>query len=355
MATLDLLLPTYRWGPYVRGYLSYLASLVDDDAHDLHVHIGDNSCNPDKHAFLRALESPRVKLHLHAANIGVHPNLLHLFMHSAGELVQILGDDDWIHPGSFASAAFLEQNPGFSSCAGFFAGIPPVRSQGIACFDDRFAVSDPVVRSIDYAKYVLEETEINWLALAVHRRSVISVYIDYTNANPFPFYFRDQLLSQIALLTGPVKGIREGFMFYNVRRPEEMPAHVENFKTGLKQMGLAAWLYEYYDYLLACEYAALYLYRGVSEAAFSNRIADADLVFATLFKRFEKRYREAPHAYEKHFAKVGIREPMHGVLHRRSATVGLRTLAAIAARISPQAGERYADFLRRELVMKVLP
>jgi glycosyl transferase family 2 len=354
MATLDLLLPTYRWGPYVRGYLSYLASLVHDDAYDLRLHVGDNSCNPEKHAFLQTLESPRVKLYLHSANIGVHPNLVHLFTHSTGELVQILGDDDWIHPASFASVAFLEQNPEFSSCAGFFAGIPPVRSQGIACFDDRFAVPDAVARSIDYAKYVLEETDINWLALAVHRRSVISVYIDYTNANPFPFYFRDQLLSQIALLSGPVKGIREGFMFYNVRRSEEMPAHVRNFKTGLKEMGLAAWLYEYYDYLLACEYAAVYLYRGVPEAVFSNRVADADLAFATLFKRFEKRYRNAPHAYEKHFARAGIRDPMHSVLHRQSAMVGLRSLAAICARINAGTGERYAGFLRREMVAEVL-
>src|SRR5205814_813713 len=196
-----------------------------------------------------------------------------------------LSDDDWIHPSSFASATFLERNPEFSSCSGFFAGVPPVRGQGLACFDDRFAVSDAVGRAIDYARFVLEETEINWLALAVHRRTVISIYIDYTNANPFPFYFRDQLLSQIALLTGPVKGIREGFMFYKVRSSEEVPAHVENFRTSLKQMGLAGWLYPYYEYLLACEYAALYLYRGLTELAFSNRVNDADLVFATLFKR----------------------------------------------------------------------
>src|SRR4029453_8468427 len=200
--------------------------------------------------------------------------------------------------------------------------------------------SHPVGRSIYYAKSVLDETEINWLALAVHRRSVISVYVDYTSANPFPFYFRDQLLSQIALLTGPAKGTREGFTFYNVRRPEEMPAHVRNFNASLKQMGLAAWLYEYYDYLLACEYAALYLYRGLPEAAFSNRTADADLVFATLFKRFEKRYRQAPHAYEKHFRRIGIRDAMHSVLHRQSAIVGLRSLAAIASKINPEAGDR---------------
>jgi len=73
-----------------------------------------------------------------------------------------------------------------------------------------------------------------------------------------------------------------------------------------------------------------------------------------LFKRFEKRYRETPHVYEKHFARAGIRDAMHDVFHRCSAIVGLRSLAAIATRINPQAGERYAEFLRREMAVNVL-
>ena len=354
MATLDLLLPTYRWGPYVRGYISYLASLIEDDAYDLCLHIGDNSCNLEKHAFLRRFQSPRVKLHLHVANIGVHRNVTHLFTHSAGELVQILSDDDWIHPTSFAHATFLERNPACSSCAGFFAGVPPVRDQGLACFDDRFMVPDPVGRAVDYARYVLEETQVNWLALAVHRRSIVSAYIDYSKLHPFQLYFRDQLLSQIALLAGPVKGIREGFMFYNVRRPEESAAHVKNFKRTLKEVGLAGWLYGYYDYLLACEYAALYLYRGLSEAVFSNRRTDADRVFATLFRRFENEYGQSAGAYEKHFTRMGIQDAMHDVLEMRSAIVGLRSMVTIAALINPDAGRRYADFLRREMAIAVL-
>jgi hypothetical protein len=184
---------------------------------------------------------------------------------------------------------------------------------------------------------------------------VISAYIEYTKAHPFSFYFRDQLLSQIALLNGPVKGLREGFIFYNVRRPEEMAAHVENFKTGLKGMGLKGWLYEYYDYLLACDYAALYLYRGVSEKILSDRLTSADLVFATLFKRFRNQYSQRPNAYEKHFARIGIQAPMHAVLETPSSTVGLRSMAAIVATIDPGAGRRYKDFLRREMTIQVIP
>jgi hypothetical protein len=354
MVTLDLLLPTYRWGPYVRGYISYLAALVEDESYDLRLHIGDNSCNAEKHSFLRRFQSPKISLHLHETNIGVHANVVNLVDHSAGELVQILGDDDWIHPASFASGAFLQQNPTCSSCAGFFAGIPPPRDQGLVCLGDRFMVPDSVARSIDYAEYLLNETQINWLALAVHRRQNISTYIRYMNLHPFPFYFRDQLLSQIALLNGPVKGIREGFMFYNVRSAEQMPAHVQNFKKGLKSMGLAGWLYEYYDYLLACDYAALYLYRGLSDSIFSNRLNSADLIFKTLFQRFESRYRQSPHVYEKHFANTGIRDAMHAVLRSPSAVVGLRSMASIASTINSDAGRRYKEFLGRELTKEIL-
>src|ERR1700674_3407182 len=85
LPTLDLLLPTYRWKGYVRGYISYLASIVEDTGIDLRLHIGDNSCNPEKHAFLRSLASSKITLHLHPVNIGAHANATYLFKHSSGE------------------------------------------------------------------------------------------------------------------------------------------------------------------------------------------------------------------------------------------------------------------------------
>lgn len=83
--------------------------------------------------------------------------------------------------------------------------------------------------------------------------------------------------------------------------------------------------------------------------------ADADRVFATLFRRFESQYAQRHRAYEKHFRRIGIRDAMHDVLNKRSATTGLRSLAALAARINPDAGRRYAEFLRREILVEILP
>ena len=338
----------------MRGYVSYLASVVEDAAHDICLHIGDNSCNPEKHEFLTRLRSPRVKVHLHADNLGVHRNVAHLFAHSSGQLVQLLGDDDWIHPDSFTNVTFLEKNPACSSCTGLFARVPPGRDNALACFDDRFMGSDPLSRSIDYVRYVFEETEINWLALAVHRRQIVSTYIEYSNVHPFPFYFRDQLLSQIALLNGPVKGLREGFIFYKVRSEEEQAAHVASFKKGLKEMGLKAWLYEYYYYLLACEYVALYLYRGLPDSMFSDRIDAANQIFAALLTGFENDYRQKSLAFERHFDRTGIRNTVYAVFRTRSAIEGLRGMVDIFTKINPEAGTRYTEFLRREMAVAVL-
>ncbi len=182
----------------------------------------------------------------------------------------------------------------------------------------------------------------------------MSVYVNYTLRHPFQFYFRDQLLSQIALLRGPVKGVREGFMYYHNRTPEELSTHIDNFCKSLEGMGLAAWLFHYYDYLLACEYAMLYLYRGLPDSSFTNRIEDADRVFAMIFDRFYSNYGQKPEIYEQHFKQAGIQNAMHSVLNSPSAIVGLRSMVNILAAINPDAGQRYADFLQKESVVDIM-
>jgi glycosyltransferase involved in cell wall biosynthesis len=352
--TLDLLLPTYRWGAYVRAYIGYLAVIIEDASIDVRLHIGDNSCNPEKHDFLRSIVSPKIALHLHPVNVGVHPNVTHLFKHSSGEFVQLIGDDDWIHPTCFAHGTFLERNSECIACAGFFAGIPPLGGDQLVCFNDRFMTSDPVGRAIDYVQYLHWETGVNWLALAAHRRSTMALYIEYTERNPFQFYFRDQVLSQFALLLGPVKGLREGFQFYNIRRPEEGPAHMEAEFKSLEAVGLAPWLYYHYDFWMACEYAAAWLYRGLPDASFSYRVVDADQIFVKLFDRYRNNYMKNTSGYEDHFRQAGIEDAMHTVLDDPSAITGLRGLTKLFEKMSPGAGRLYADFLQKEMVVQVI-
>jgi len=265
-----------------------------------------------------------------------------------------LGDDDWVGPGVFTHAAFLDDNPSCSACAGLMAAVPPLSCGGMTCFDDRFMNSDPIDRAIDYIRYSLWEQDVNWLALAMHRRSTMLMYIDYFKIHPFQFHFRDQMLSQIALLTGTVKGLREGFMCYATRTPEEMAIHKERHSQSLQQLGLPPWLHHYYPYWLACEYATLYLWRGLPDSVFADRIRDADRVFNELFARFRENYDRNTSAFEDHFEQAGIWKPMYDVLDHPSAIVGLRSLSTIFSTVNADAGARFSGFLKTEMVADIV-
>ena len=129
------------------------------------------------------------------------------------------------------------------------------------CFDDRFMNPNPVARAIDYAQYVLWETGVNWLALGMHRRSTMSIFMEYASKHPFQFYFRDQMLSQIALLIGQVKGFVTASCITGIVAPKKRRRIWKAVRVP-NRYGPRPWLYFYYDYWLACEYASLYLYRG---------------------------------------------------------------------------------------------
>jgi len=317
-------------------------------------HIGDNSCNPEKHEFLRTLKSPSVRLHLHAKNIGSYANFLHLLDHSQAEFVLTICDDDWIHPSVFSHAKFLEGDPQCSACTGFFAALPPRTNAGAICFDDRFMGPNSAERAIDYVRYSLWEHDVNWLALGTHRRSLLRTYVEFTRRHPFDLYFRDQMLSQIALLAGPVKGLREGFTLYKNRGADELPAHLANIAKSIDEIGLPPWLYIfYYHYWLGCEFANLYLYRGIPDKWFSDRLVNADEIFIELFTRFRMTYDKNPIKYEAHFKEAGILGPMHDVLDDPSAIVALRSLTAILSAYNSEVGNRYADFLRREMIVEI--
>jgi len=351
--TIDLLLPTYRWNSYVRGYIAYLASVIHDARTDVRLHIGDNSCNPGKHAFLSELRSEKVALHLHQTNVGLYPNLVHLFDNSNSEYILVLSDDDWIHPDGFAQAEFLDANPDCSACGGYFAAVPPLSRNAITSYDDRFMQPNSIGRAVDYIRCSLWEQGVNWLAFAMHRRRVMKLYIAYTGSHPFEFWFRDQMLSQIALLTGPVKGLPRGFTYYRTRSPDELEVQIEKEQKALEHLGLSRWLRFYYHYWLACEYATLYFWRGLPDSLFSDRVQEADLVFNELFSRFRTTYDQRTEQFESHFEEAEIWKPMYEVLDHPSAVVGLRALCTIFTVMNPDSGARYRDFLRDELVVDV--
>jgi len=148
--------------------------------------------------------------------------------------------------------------------------------------------------------------------------------------------------------------MREGFEFYNVRSEEEMKAHSQREYKTAEDMGLAGWLFHYYDFWLACEYATVWLYRGLPDTSFSYRMMDADRIFVKIFDRYKMKYAGDTKTFEDHFRLIGIEDAMHTVLDDPSAITGLRSLMTIFTKIDPEAGKRYAAFLQKEMVAKVM-
>jgi hypothetical protein len=147
--------------------------------------------------------------------------------------------------------------------------------------------------------------------------------------------------------------VAKGFTYYRTRAPEEMAAQIESEQRALERVGISSWLRQYYFFWLACEYAQLYLWRGMSDSLFSDRTTNADLVFNELFGRFRAGYEQHTGAYEDHFEKAKIWQPMYDVLDHPSAITGLRGLCTIFSTMNPDAGARYAEYLRAEMVVDV--
>jgi hypothetical protein len=81
---------------------------------------------------------------------------------------------------------------------------------------------------------------------------------------------------------------------------------------------------------------------------------DVDQIFMKLFDRYRSNYLKNTNGYEDYFRQAGIEDAVHTVLDDPSAITGLRGMMKIFEKMSPEAGERYADFLRKEMVVEVI-
>jgi len=118
--SLAILIPTYRFDARARHTIAATASLASDD---IAVVIGDNSENPQKWDFLRALGklSSNVHFHLHKRNIGAARNWSFLLEQTELPYYLIVGDDDLCTP-EFIDVALrqLKEHNDASAAAGSF-------------------------------------------------------------------------------------------------------------------------------------------------------------------------------------------------------------------------------------------
>jgi hypothetical protein len=345
---IDVVVPTVRWNPHARGLLSYIAAAVDAFPGEVTLHISDNSCLPEKHAFLKRLRSDRVRVYLQDKDLGAHGNGMFLIEQLKAPYTQTVGDDDWMHVNWLENVSAFRDTPGLSAVMGTFISYPS-GSARVVHAAERFMRPAPAVRSLDFIRFMLEETGVNWAVLALHRRETYIDFARYLTQHPIRHQFFDQLLSQLALLRGPVLGVNNGLTLYNQKTDSLSSGRPDQIARLSVEHGLPAWFHKLGTYSWGVEYATFYHSKLVAPLlSMTERKTVADGVYSYFLEKFRHgTYLPQRAAYDEFLVFAGIRENLDEALAVGSFEAGLANMQRIIRKHNPELGDQYAEFLRQ--------
>jgi hypothetical protein len=350
---IDILLPTIRWDDHVRGLLGYLAVLTRSGAGPVSVYIGDDSCNAEKHAYLNALRTDRMHVFAHPSRLGVHGNVAYLLNRATADYVQTIDDDDWIHADWLENAYVLNDDPGIAAVVGTVAEYR-VRTALLHNLGQRFVQDDAVKRATDYVHYLLFEHNHNFCAIGLMRRKIMMAHARYVEPHPIQFWFHDQILAAIVLLSGKVLGTGAGLYVLDGKSDDPLSqARIqqmgEDIFASTVRSGLPAWHIRLLNYFhLAVEYATACLSNGLDGSiSIEVRKQAANSLYAKIFGGWRQAIYEPEKARnEQLMEQQGIRVPVHAALaNPESARQGIESLAEVVQRVNPALGARYVEFL----------
>ena len=99
-----ILLPTVRWTTMARSVIATLVGIANSEVAVL---IADNSENPEKHEFLKKIQTlnPFIFIVTHEKNIGAFANILYLYDWCKNiPFCALMADDDWMSPTYYTDA-----------------------------------------------------------------------------------------------------------------------------------------------------------------------------------------------------------------------------------------------------------
>ncbi len=207
---LALIIPTYRWNALARDILTQAAAIGSDD---IRVHIGDNSADGDKHAFLAQLaaRSTNVAVTCHPRNLGADPNWLFLVKAQTAPYICMAADDDFFGAPYFRAAlAILDDDPGCATASGLHVSIAhATKVAGKAA-----ALYTPAERrEADPLERIRRYNGENSICYAVSKRAMVRGFAGFVEANPLPCPFYDYMLAFHLLSTGTYRLDRGGFAY----------------------------------------------------------------------------------------------------------------------------------------------
>lgn len=264
---LGIVLPSHRFDATAQHCIETLASLACDD---MHVYIGDNSCNPEKWAFMRrAAERSRFcHVFCHATNLGAGGNWVFLMERHSHEYLCLVNDDDVLAPDYFRSG--LEQlraDPRCSAASGFFLSIG-WNGDRLGC---EVAQSYNEPTSMERIRNYTLHPGFNATNYAVHRRADISGFEAYMRDRPlFPAYMDQfQTVTLLAQGTRTVDQTRQLYVYNNtnwvtresIERANAGYYVAAGLPEGFKHLHLLNWAADAVHY-----FNSTYRPNGLSEA-----------------------------------------------------------------------------------------
>ncbi|RYB05953.1 glycosyltransferase family 2 protein [Lichenibacterium ramalinae] len=251
---LSILLPTFRFDATARNAIETVAAMA---SRDVSVHIGDNSCDPNKWAYLRGLadRSPFCYVHCHSSNIGPYGNWNFLWQQSESEFLCYVADDDIYTPDYFfAALEELRRNADCAAASGCFLALT-WRAGTLHVEPSQSNLhATPVNRVAAYSRH----TGINAMVSAVHRREAVAGYLAYMSERPFLPPYLDQFMTYASLAAGTcvVDARRQIFLYNNtnwvdaetITRSNERHWIECGFSTQFQQLHLLCWAVDVVHY-----------------------------------------------------------------------------------------------------------
>jgi glycosyltransferase involved in cell wall biosynthesis len=161
MAKIDIAIPNYQYGQYIRDCVK---SVLQQGVSDLRVLIIDNASTDDSVDVARSLMKidPRISLRVHEKNLGMHASCNEAADWASGKYFLILCADDILAPDFLRrSIDLMDQNPRASFCYGF--EVPFKTKEPLPQLPRRPQCTARIERGVDFieARYLEAERRIS--------------------------------------------------------------------------------------------------------------------------------------------------------------------------------------------------
>ena len=242
---LAIILPTNRWDALSRDVLIQAAAIGSDD---ILVHIGDNSLNAEKNAFVRdlAARSTNVVATCYETHTGPDENWQFLLAAQTAEYFCMAADDDCFTAGYFRAALdLIRSDPGCSAASGLHVSIahPSVPVTTDTAEFTAAALTGATVGcerlESDARARIRAYRADNPMCYAVSKHEVIVDFFRFTRGNPLRCPFNDYILAVHLLSIGTNRVDRRGYVYlYDHTNWRLKDAFIANCRRWYKGYGM---------------------------------------------------------------------------------------------------------------------